>query len=154
MWSPGSVLDDGLAVGGSVTTIRFSPDGSKLAVAWEDEGRGGVTIVEVEPNGFGATWDIPQPRGRRYSLPTWLDDSRIGVLDLAVGRDGPGTLLTVDAVSGNVISSLILDDEVVDVDYAAGGATVLVVTLKGQIKWVVAGASGVLIDGYHQAARW
>jgi len=154
MWSAESVLDDGFEVAGSVTSMRFSPSGGFLAIASEDEGRGAVTIVEVAPNGFGLSWVLSQPTGRQYLLPAWIDDDTLLLLDRAEASDEPGQLLTVRAGDAAVVGSQALDDVIVDLDVAPGGATALVVTATGEIKWIAAGTSGSLVEQYHIGARW
>jgi len=154
MWSADSLLDDGFEVAGSVTSMRFSPSGALLAIASEDEGRGGVTIVEVTPNGFAESWVLSQPTGRQYLLPAWLDDETLLLLDRAEATDQAGQLLTITASDATVVASQLLDDAIVDLDVAPGGVTALVVTAAGEIKWVGADTSGVLVDIYHIGARW
>jgi len=154
MWSPESLLDDGFEVAGSVTSMRFSPSGALLAIASEDEGRGSVTIVEITPNGFAGSWVVSQPTGRQYLLPAWLDDDTLLVLDRAEATDQAGQLLTITAADSTVVASQPLDDVIVDLDVAPGGATALIVTAAGEIKWVGADTSGVLVDSYHIGARW
>lgn len=154
MWSPVSLLGDGLDIAGTVMSMRFSPNGDRLAIAWENEGRGGITIVDLESNGFGAATELPQPTGRRYGLPSWINDQVLAVVDHAGPSDGPGSVLTVSVDDGEVLESVRLEDAIVDLDHVAGGATILVVTVAGELKWVAGGATGPIASGRSVGARW
>jgi len=153
MWSAESVLGSGVDVPGAVTAIRFSPSGWDLAVSWENEGRGGVTIFDVEPNGFAGSSEISQPAGHQYGLASWIDDNTIVVHDTA-GTDDAGSIITIDLATDEVLETVLLEDKIVDFDHAAGGSALLVVTVDGDIKWIGGGATGSLLDLYSVGARW
>jgi len=153
MWSAESVLGSGVDVPGAVTAIRFSPTGWNLAVSWENEGRGGVTIFDLEPNGFVGSSELTPPSGHRYGLASWIDVETIVVHD-TTGADDAGSLLTIDVATGDVLDTVLLEDMIVDFDYAAGGSALLVVTVDGEVKWIGGGATGSLFDLYSVGARW
>lgn len=153
-WAPGSERVSGELVPGSVTGLRFSPSGDRLAVAWEDETDARVSVVSLRGDEFGPRVDLVPPTGRRWSLPSWIDRDHIAVLDTPVGVDGVGSLLTVSLVDGSIVATTRLESPIVDVDHVPGIGTALVVTADGRIAWVGGDAEGTLAEGPSRSARW
>lgn len=154
MWSATSRLASGFEIDGSVSSMRFSPSGATLAIAWDHESRNGLTLLDIGPNGFLASREVTPTPGRRFGLPSWIDDARLTVVDTATALDGPANLVTLDVADGSIVESIRLEDDVIDVDHSAGGASVLVVTTTGELKWIAGGATGNQNDSFSLGARW
>ncbi len=149
-----------IEVAGQPASIAWRPDGAALAVGLVDGDAARVVLVDVATL---ATTPVAAPVGVDWTLPTWMDDDRLAVVEQSlvpgdsfsgVVPSGDVRVVVTDLTENRLEFTSAIDFGVLHADASPDGEAIALTGTDGIVRWWSYGTTGLLIAGVWETATW